>query len=60
VNFLRVASLIVVPAYGARQDEEACKILEAACPGVTIVPVECVDLARDGGALHCVSWTVAV
>lgn len=59
-NYLRVGSLIVVPAYGARQDEEACKVLERACPKATVVPIRCTRLASQGGVLNCISWTVRV
>jgi len=60
VNFLRVGPLILVPAYGARQDDEACRVLEKACPRATVVPVKCTRLAKQGGALNCISWTISV
>jgi agmatine deiminase len=60
VNFLRIGNLVLVPAYGVPQDEQACRTLEAACPELTIVPVPCVDLARQGGVLNCISWTARV
>jgi agmatine deiminase len=58
VNFLRVGSLVIVPAYGVPQDEQACDRLSAACPEATVVPLPCVVLAREGGALNCISWTI--
>lgn len=58
VNFLRVGNLIVVPAYGVPQDNQACRRLESLCPQATVVPLLCVDLARDGGVLNCISWTI--
>ena len=58
VNFLRVGNLIIVPAYKARQDHWACKTLERLCPKATVVPLLCKDLARAGGVLNCVAWTV--
>ena len=60
VNFLRVGNLVFVPAYGVPQDGQACAALEAACPKLAIVPVPCVDLAREGGVLNCISWTARV
>ena len=60
VNYLRVGKLIVVPAYKARQDDRACKTLEALCPGETVVPLLCKDLARAGGILNCVTFTVCL
>ena len=60
VNFLRVGTLILVPAYGARQDDEACRLLEQSCPKATVVPVRCTRLASQGGCLNCISWTISV
>lgn len=58
VNFLRVGDLILLPAYGVRDDEKACRKLESLCSRVTIVPVQSTKLARNGGILNCVSWTI--
>jgi agmatine/peptidylarginine deiminase len=58
VNFLRIGNLIVVPAYGTRQDDRACRILERLCPRAAVVPLLCKDLARAGGVLNCVVYTV--
>ncbi|MCI0462776.1 MAG: agmatine deiminase family protein [Gemmataceae bacterium] len=58
VNYLRVGSLVLIPAYGRREDEQARKRLQDLLPTCTVVPVKCADLARRGGALHCVSWSV--
>ena len=58
VNFLRVGGLVVVPAYGVPQDDLACRTLERLLPGATVVPLRCEGLAREGGVLNCVAWTV--
>lgn len=60
VNFLRVGNLFLVPAYGVAQDDAACRKLEQLCPDAQIVPVPCVALARQGGVLNCVSWTIKI
>ena len=60
VNFLRVGDLILLPAYGVHQDEKAFRRLERLCPQATIVPIPCTNLARRGGILNCVSWTIRV
>jgi agmatine/peptidylarginine deiminase len=57
-NFLRVGALVVVPAYGVPQDEEACQTLENLLPGAKVVPLRCEGLAQQGGVLNCVAWTV--
>jgi agmatine deiminase len=60
VNFLRIGRLVVVPAYGVPQDDLACRALERLLPGASVVPLRCEELARDGGVLNCVSWTIKV
>jgi len=57
VNYLRIGRLVVVPAYGRRQDEEVRGKLESLCPESTVVPLNCVRLAREGGVLNCVTST---
>ncbi len=58
MNFLRVGPLVVVPGYGVKQDDLACRTLERLLPGATVVPLRCEGLAGQGGALNCVAWTV--
>ncbi len=57
-NFLRVGSLVVLPAYGVAQDDLACRALERLLPGARVVSLRCEGLAREGGVLNCVAWTV--
>jgi agmatine deiminase len=57
VNFLRVGDLIIVPAYGHKNDDRACRTIERLCPQATVTPLECSALAREGGVLNCVAWT---
>lgn len=56
-NFLRTERVLVVPIYGMKQDDVALKTLEAAFPGLPIEPLDCTDLAREGGVLNCISGT---
>ena len=59
LNYLQVKNLIFVPALGLPEDALALKQLREFFPEYKIIPVPgCQDLARDGGALNCVSWTI--
>jgi agmatine deiminase len=58
INYLRVGRLVVVPAFGLPQDDLACRTLERLLPGATVVPLRCEGLAKRGGVLNCVAWTV--
>lgn len=57
-NFLRVGDLIVVPTYGDSADDEAIRTLERLLPTATVYPLDSRVLAREGGVLNCVSWTI--
>lgn len=54
-NFLRTEKVLVVPIYGSEHDEPALRKLEFVFPGLPIVPLNCTDLAREGGCLNCVT-----
>lgn len=55
VNFLQTERVMVAPVYGTAHDEVALRKLESHFPNLPIVPLNCTDLARDGGVLNCVS-----
>jgi agmatine deiminase len=58
VNFLRIGQLIIVPAYGVADDDGACRTLEQLCPDAQVVSLPCTELAREGGVLNCITWTI--
>ena len=58
-NFVMVRGLVVVPSFGRREDDLACRVIEANTSGLAVVPLECSCLAREGGALNCVTWTIS-
>ena len=56
VNFLFLNTAILVPTFGQRKhDTEAVGILGELIPNREIIPVPCLDLVHEGGALHCIS-----
>lgn len=59
-NFLRIGTQVIVPAYGIPQDDLACRVLDRLLPGATVVPLRCEGLAREGGVLNCVAWTISI
>lgn len=52
-NFLFVNGALLLPTYGVPQDEEAIQILKEALPDREIVGVNCYNLIRQHGSLHC-------
>ncbi|NVO29669.1 agmatine deiminase family protein [Hymenobacter lapidiphilus] len=57
VNALRLPGLVLVPTFGMREDCMALRAYEGAFATERVVGVRAVDVARQGGALHCISWT---
>jgi len=55
-NFLILNGAVLMPAFRQkRRDAEAAEILGSCFPSREIVPLDCVDLVRGRGALHCIS-----
>ncbi|MCZ6672344.1 MAG: agmatine deiminase family protein, partial [Verrucomicrobia bacterium] len=59
LNFFIGNEVVYAPAYGQPgPDSRALEILESVFPGRAIVPIDCRDLIREGGALHCLTQQV--
>jgi agmatine deiminase len=55
LNFYVANGAVMVPVFGARTDDPAIRTLAACFPGRRIVPVDCQELVRGRGALHCIT-----
>jgi agmatine/peptidylarginine deiminase len=58
INFLRVGDAVVMPGYGRPEDEAAVETVCQALPHAVVSQVPCRSLAKKGGVLNCVSWTI--
>lgn len=58
INFLHMENIIIAPVFDSKEDELAISILEANFPNHKIVPLNCNELAKDGGILNCISWNI--
>lgn len=54
-NFLLVNGAVLVPVYGVDEDALATGILAELFPGRKVVPVDCREIIRQNGSLHCVT-----
>lgn len=59
LNFLQINNRIFVPGLGVREDEQAVEQLEQHYPNHKIILIPgCQNLAREGGALNCITWNI--
>jgi agmatine/peptidylarginine deiminase len=54
-NFLVINEAVLVPIYGDPADAVALERLGAAFPGRAVVGIDCRELIRQGGSLHCLT-----
>ncbi len=55
VNFLIINGAVLCPSYNSSKDDEALKILSTIFPEREIVPIDCSEIIKQGGALHCLT-----
>ena len=58
INYLQVGNKIIVPTFGIPEDLEALKYIREANPFCTVKGFRMRDIARNGGALHCITWNI--
>jgi agmatine/peptidylarginine deiminase len=58
-NFLFVNGAVLVPTYNVAQDEEALKIFRNTFKDRDIVGINCYELIKQHGSLHCVTMNFA-
>lgn len=60
-NFLILNGAILLPVYASpKYDDIAISRLKEACPGYEIVPIDCRELIRQHGSLHCATMQIPV
>lgn len=57
-NFLIVNGAVLVPVYGAPQDEAALAALRPCFPDREVIGIDCRWLIRQYGSLHCVTMQI--
>lgn len=58
INFLELENTIFLPRFGLPDDEIALDAFIELYPSYRVIPVLCDEVAKDGGALNCISWNV--
>lgn len=58
INFLQVGNQIILPKFNIEEDEIAARYVQNAFEECEIHQIEMTDIAKEGGALHCISWNI--
>jgi len=58
INYLQVGSKIIVPTFGIPEDKQALKYSREANPECVVRSFRMRDIAKNGGALHCITWNI--
>lgn len=58
INFLQVGKHIIMPSFNIEEDEIAYQHVKDAFPDCNIHLLEMTEIAKEGGALHCISWNI--
>ena len=54
-NFLLINEAVLLPTYGVAQDAEARDVLRSAFPRRAIIGIDCREIIRQNGSLHCLT-----
>jgi len=57
LNYLELNNSILVPIVGIKSDELALQQIRE-YTGKRVIPLKMREVVKDGGALHCISWTI--
>ena len=58
INYLEVGNKIIVPTFGIPEDKQALRYIKKANPDSIVRGFRIKDIAKKGGALHCITWNI--
>jgi agmatine/peptidylarginine deiminase len=58
INYLEVGNKIIVPTFGIPEDIQALRYIKKANPDSIVRGFRMKDIAKKGGALHCITWNI--
>lgn len=58
INFLQVGKSIIMPTFDIKEDEIAKQQIARLFPNCNIFGVRYRQMAHEGGALHCLTWSI--
>jgi agmatine deiminase len=57
LNFIEINNIIFLPIYGIEEDNYVINFFELIFPNKKIEPIKIPNIIKQGGALHCITWT---
>ena len=58
INYLQVGNKIIVPTFGIPEDKQALEYIRDANPGCVVRGFRMREIAKNGGAIHCITWNI--
>ena len=58
INFLEMQDFVLIPAFKSRMDEVVLSVYKSIFKGKRVENIDCRDIAKEGGALNCISWSI--
>ncbi len=58
VNFLEMENIVLIPSYKSNMDEVALLVYKELFNGKRVESIDCSDIAINGGALNCITWSI--
>lgn len=60
INFAQIGNIILLPQFDLKTDEIAVTITKELYPDCKIIPINCNEIAQEGGVLNCCTWNIKV
>lgn len=58
INFLEMNNFVLIPAFKSKMDEIALSAYRSIFKGKRVDNIDCRGIAKEGGALNCISWNI--
>lgn len=58
LNFLEMEQAIIIPTFGMEEDKTVLNQFEHLYKNKKMAPIDCTDIAFEGGVLNCVTWNI--
>lgn len=58
INYLHMKNFVFIPVYNLPEDDLAFNLFDKHFTHYNIIPIDCNEIANDGGVLNCISWNI--